>query len=182
MTRLAALLAAAAVALLSLPRGASAHGGSPLEKDPCRGSAGGRLIHFSAYQPERNPTEEYCADVPETGSAILVVDLVDRALRDVPLALRLERADGSLAFESPPRPYPDGVMNAKVEFESAGDYTVVVAFAAGGTVRFPVRVAKGISPLLLGVPLIALGAPLAYWLSRRRAPAAPVGARLAPVE
>jgi hypothetical protein len=180
VSRLAGLIVA--VALLASPRTSAAHGGSPLEKDPCRGEAGGRVIHFSAYQPEVNPTEEYCADVPATGSAILVVDLVDRALRTVPLALRLERADGSVAFESPARPHPDGVMNAKVEFEAPGDYAVVVAFAAGGSVRFPVRVAKGISPLLLGLPLIVLGAPLAYWLSRRRAPVSPGGARLAPVE
>ena len=158
---------ALAAALAAAPGAAGAHGGYTIENDPCVARIDGRPVHFSAYQPDRNPTEEYCDEIPEVGSAILVLDLVDRELRARPLAFRVERPDGSILLEVAEKTYPAGVVNAEAQFESAGSYRAVVAPSGGAEATFPLEVATGFSPLLLSIPLVLAAAPVLYWAARR---------------
>src|SRR5512138_2652444 len=111
---------------------AAAHGGSDMEEDPCMRLAGESMVHFSAYQPQYELKDQYCTEIPQAGETFLVVDLVDPALRNEPIGMRVMRgngkneAEGEIVADVRPIFHPDGVLRSEVRLDE-GLYTVVIA-------------------------------------------------------
>jgi hypothetical protein len=119
-------------AALSHPDVAAAHGGVNGEDDPCLRQVGERVVHFNAYQPQYQLKDQYCTDIPKEGDTVLVVDLVDPALRNEPIGMRVVRGKGSTETEDQivadirPSTHPDGVLRGEVRLDE-GLYTVTIA-------------------------------------------------------
>jgi hypothetical protein len=111
---------------------AAAHGTASGEDDPCIRQVGERVVHFNAYQPQYQLKDQYCTDIPKEGDTFLVVDLVDPALRNEPVGMRVVRGNGSTATEDQivadirPSTHPDGVLRGEVRLDE-GLYTVTIA-------------------------------------------------------
>lgn len=122
----------ALILLLALyhPDGVAAHGTASGEDDPCLRQVGERLVHFSAYQPQYQLRDQYCTDIPQEGETFLVVDLVDPALRNEPVWMRIVKgtneAEGELVADIHPSTHPDGVLRGEVRLDE-GLYTVILA-------------------------------------------------------
>lgn len=107
----------------------SAHGKVAMEEDSCMRRIGENMIHLSTYQPQVDEGGHYCTDIPKAGSTVLVIDLVDPALRDMPIGVKVIK--GSKASEGEPitnaRPalYQDGVISMSSALDP-GKYLVVV--------------------------------------------------------
>ena len=120
------------VAVLSHPDIAVAHGGVNGEDDPCLRKVGERVVHFNAYQPQYQLKDQYCTDIPKEGDTFLVVDLVDPALRNEPVGMRVVRGNGSTVTEDQivadirPSTHPDGILRGEVRLDE-GLYTVTIA-------------------------------------------------------
>lgn len=114
-----------------------AHGRVSLEEDPCVRQIGENMVHLSTYQPQYDESGHYCTDIPLAGETYLVIDLIDSALRNMPVALKVIRGnetDGETVLQQPAAYYPDGVINGIGVLEK-GLYSVVVT-------------AEGIPPLV----------------------------------
>ncbi|MEO8340564.1 MAG: hypothetical protein ABI604_12750 [Nitrospirota bacterium] len=120
------------VAVLCYPNGAAAHGGMNGEDDPCLRRVGENVVHFNAYQPQYALKDQYCTDIPREGETFLVVDLVDPALRNQPIGMRVVRGNGKNETDSQivadmrPSIHPDGVIRSEVRLDK-GLYTVTIA-------------------------------------------------------
>ena len=66
-----------------------AHGGVSIEDDRCILTAGPYIMHFTGFQPEQSQSEEFCEDIPNVGSAIIVLDYVDKPLRNMAVDFRI---------------------------------------------------------------------------------------------
>ena len=66
-----------------------AHGGVAIEDDRCVLKAGPYIMHFTGFQPEQSQSEEFCEDIPDVGSAIIVLDYIDKQLRDMAVDFRI---------------------------------------------------------------------------------------------
>ena len=119
------------VAALYDPGEAVAHGGVAMEVDPCVRQVGERAVHFSTYQPQYELKAQYCTDIPKTGETFLVVDLVDPALRNVPVGLRIMKGSGSNETEAQtvadwrPSHHPTGVISGETNLDE-GLYRVII--------------------------------------------------------
>ena len=119
------------VAALYHPGIAAAHGGADMEQDPCMRMAGESMVHFSAYQPQYEIKDQYCTEIPQEGETFLVVDLVDPALRNEPIGMRVMRgngkneAEGELVADVRPIFHPDGVLRSEVRLNE-GLYRVII--------------------------------------------------------
>lgn len=154
-----------------------AHGGASMDDDPCVGKAGTRAVHFSAYQPQFNPSGEYCADVPKSGPTIVVFDLIDPELRKLPLELKIVKTTGTSGealLKVPAKLYPAGVVNAEVDLSDSGEYAAVLTPENLPEVIFPLRVDMGFSTLVW-IPVIFAAAPVLYFWSRSRGMGPPPG-------
>jgi hypothetical protein len=122
----------ALILLLALyhPDGVAAHGTASGEDDPCLRRVGERLVHFSAYQPQYQLRDQYCTDIPQEGETFLVVDLVDLALRNEPVWMRVVKgtngAEGEIVADIRPSTHQDGVLRGEVKLDE-GLYTVILA-------------------------------------------------------
>jgi hypothetical protein len=129
MTRAGSLVLLLVAALY--PSAAVAHGGADLEVDPCVRWVGESAVHFNAYQPQYELKAHYCTDIPKTGETFLVVDLVDPALRNVPVGLRIVKGSGSNEAEAQtvadwrPSHHPTGVVSGETILEE-GLYRVII--------------------------------------------------------
>jgi hypothetical protein len=141
MTR-AGLMVLLLVAALYHPGVAAAHGSASGEDDPCLRRAGESLVHFSAYQPQHELKDQYCTDIPKEGDTFLVVDLVDLALRNEPVGMRVLKGNGSSEAEDQivadfrPRTHPDGVLRGEVRLDE-GLYRVIIASEKQNLMRHP---------------------------------------------
>ena len=159
------------VAALSLPGGAAAHGTVSGEDDPCLRHVGERVVHFNAYQPQYELTEQYCTDIPKAGDTFLVVDLVDPALRNEPVGMWIVKGSGSTATANQivadirPSTHLDGVLRGEVRLDE-GLYTVTIATDKQNLMRRPQyllrvhmtdyqKLARTMAVPLLGVLLVA---------------------------
>lgn len=106
----------------------------------CVVEKGHYTVHFSAYQQREHvegmPGKEfdpYCEDVPSTGKTTLVFDLLDRELREVPVAVRVveaeaaDRAEPRTVLYVPPTTYSNGIVTAEASFDRPGRYTAIVS-------------------------------------------------------
>ena len=140
-----------------------------MDLDPCIERAGVYLVHFSAYQPQEYATEEFCRSVPQTGSAILVFDLIDPELRKKSTAVRIieetNTAEPRLLLDIQARIYPSGVVNAEVNFDTPGQYTALMTVdGVDGAARFPIRVASLSNTTLVLIAGLLIGCGVGYYV------------------
>ena len=148
--------------------GAWAHGGLSMEQDMCKLTVGPYMMHFAGYQEDAQRTE-FCEDIPHKGPTIIVLDMVDSALRDLPVEFRIVRkTDGPVdaapvVYKLPPATYPRGTLMVRHDFMDDGDYVGLV-YAGDGQKHasvFPFAVGKPRGSVLhyvLGaLALLALG-------------------------
>jgi hypothetical protein len=144
---------AAAVGILTLFMGstASAHGSLTIDEDKCVLNVGGKIIHFSGYQPLSSRTTEFCEDIPSVGKTVVVMDLVDAELRDAEIEVKIVPATDSFDEASrapvvhvPFAKHPTGSISFSNEFKEPGDFIgLVTAGTKNGLVaRFPFSVGK----------------------------------------
>ena len=74
-----------------------AHGKVNLDADICVRNISGSMVHLSTYQPQYDPAAEYCTEIPKEGETLWVLDLVDQALRDMPVAIKSVKGSGALS-------------------------------------------------------------------------------------
>ena len=102
------------------------------EDDPCLRRVGEQVVHFNAYQPQYQVKEQYCTDIPKAGETFLVVDLVDPALRNEPVGMRVVKGSGNketddqIVADIRPSTHPDGILRGEVRLDE-GLYTVTIA-------------------------------------------------------
>ena len=166
---------------------ADAHGNVPLNQDSCvRGEQGSKL-HLSAYQPQNEPTAHYCSEIPVEGEVFFVVDLIDQALRNMPVTMRIVKGSNETEDETVSilrsDYYPDGVIGGRTNLEQ-GNYTVFITGESVPPVhyQYPLRVqqinyakliSSAIGPLIFSLLLVFLGYKLIRsqrvlkWLSSR---------------
>lgn len=108
---------------------AGAHGKVAMEEDSCMRRVGENMIHLSTYQPQVDEEGHYCTEIPKAGNAILVIDLVDPALREMPISLKVlqgSKADeGEAITNLRPAMYQDGVISTQSQL-AQGKYLVLV--------------------------------------------------------
>ena len=101
------------------------------------------MVHLSAYQPQFEPSAQYCTEIPKGGDTYLVVDLIDPALRDMPIGMRVIRGTSEAEDETVtylrPSYHPDGVIKGETSLDQ-GLYTVIIT-------------AEGLPPLRYQYPL-----------------------------
>lgn len=123
----------------------SAHGKVSLENDSCVRGIEGSMVHLSAYQPQYDPDAEYCSEIPNEGKTFWVIDLIDHALRDMPIAVRIVKGTGEKLSETVENFYstyhPDGVIKGESNLDG-GKYTVFVTGEGVPPVQYqyPLRV------------------------------------------
>ena len=124
---------------------AAAHGKVSLEEDSCVRRIGDSMVHLSAYQPQFEPSAQYCTEIPKGGDTHLVVDLVDQALRDMPVGMRIVRGTNETEDETVsfirPSVHPDGVIRGETSLDQ-GLYTVIITADGLPPMRYqyPLRV------------------------------------------
>lgn len=129
MTRVGSMVLLLVAALY--PGAALAHEGTDLEVDPCVRWVGKSAVHFNAYQPQYELKAQYCMDIPKTGETFLVIDLVDPALRNVPVGLRIVKGSGGNEAEAQtvadwrPSHHPTGVVSGETTLDE-GLYRVII--------------------------------------------------------
>jgi len=161
------------LAALSHPEYAAAHGAQSGEDDPCLRRIGERLIHFSAYQPQYELKDQYCTEIPKEGDTFLVVDLVDPALRNELVGMRVLKGNGSNEAEDQivadirPATHPDGVLRGEARLNE-GIYTVIISAEKENLMKRPqyrLRVhLTDYQKLVQSTVVPALGVLLAAWL------------------
>ena len=150
---------------------ASAHGTVSGEDDPCLRRVGERVVHFNAYQPQYELRGQYCTDIPQEGDTFLVVDLVDPALRNEPVGMRIVKGtnetEGELVADIRPSTHPDGVLRGEVRLDE-GLYTVILATEKQNLMRRPQYLLRvhmtDYQKLMRTVAIPLLGVLLVAWL------------------
>ena len=139
MTRVSFIVLLLVAALY--PGAAVAHEGADLDVDPCVRWVGESAVHLSSYQPQYELRAQYCTDIPKTGETFLVVDLVDPALRNVPVGLRIVKGSGSNEAEAQtvadwrPSHHPTGVVSGETTLEE-GLYRVIITAEGQKPLRY----------------------------------------------
>ena len=123
----------------------SAHGKVSLENDSCVRGVEGSMVHLSAYQPQYDPEAEYCTEIPHEGKTFWVIDLIDQALRDMPIAVKIVKGTGEKLSETVANfhstYHPEGVIKGESNLDG-GQYTVFVTGEGVPPVQYqyPLRV------------------------------------------
>jgi hypothetical protein len=176
MTRAGSMVLLLVAALY--PGAAAAHEGVDLEVDPCVRWVGESAVHFNAYQPQYELKAQYCTEIPKTGETFLVVDLVDPALRNVPVGLRIVKGiDGTEAqtvADWRPSHHPAGVVSGETTLDE-GLYRVIITAEGRNPLRYQYllrvqmtdyqKLVRTVAVPLIGVLLLAL---LLYKLVRSK--------------
>lgn len=106
-----------------------AHGKVAMEEDNCMRRIGENMIHLSTYQPQIDKEGHYCTDIPKAGNAILVIDLVDPELRDMPVGVKIIKGSNATEGEAitslRPALYEDGVISTQ-NVLNQGKYLVLI--------------------------------------------------------
>ena len=166
----------------------NAHGNVSLEQDSCVRGAQGSKVHLSTYQPQNEPTAHYCTEIPTEGETFFVVDLIDQALRNMPVTMRIVRGTSETEDETVSLLradyHPDGVIGGRTNLDQ-GNYTVFITGESVPPVhyQYPLRVQqinyakafqKAIGPTMALLVLTFIGYKLTKtkrvqsWLSSRR--------------
>ena len=161
------------VAVLSHPDVAAAHGAVNGEDDPCLRRIGEQVVHFNAYQPQYQVKDQYCTDIPQSGDIFLVVDLVDPALRNELVGMRVVKGNGSketddqIVADIRPSLHPDGVLRSEVRLDE-GLYTVTISTEKQNLMKRPQYLLRvhmtNYEQLVRTITIPLLGVLLAAWL------------------
>ena len=150
---------------------ANAHGNVSLEQDSCVQGTQGSKVHLSTYQPQNEPAGHYCTEIPTEGETFFVVDLIDQALRNMPVTMRIVRGTSETEDETVSLLHadyhPDGVIGGRTNLDQ-GTYTVFITGESVPPVhyQYPLRVQQinytklarsAIGPLVASLLLILLG-------------------------
>ena len=167
---------------------AGAHGKVSLEQDTCVRETQGSMVHLSMYQPQNEPSAQYCTEIPTEGETFFVVDLIDQALRNMPVAMRIVKGNSETEDETVSLLradyHPDGVIGGRTNLDK-GFYTVFITGESMPPVRYqyPLRVQQinyarvarsSMGPLIALLLLTLLGCKLVKskrmqnWLASRR--------------
>ena len=185
-------VASCVATLLSVSPG-WAHGGVSMDDDVCILTAGTYRAHFTGYQPEKRASQEFCEDIPEVSRAIIVLDYIDRPLRDMAVDFRIirdidnignsatyadlggpEQIEAATIFYEPPDVYKGGTITAQHDFVASGRYIGILTathLETGNSVAsvFPFAVGKTnymtYLPAALGIIAVLGGA---YYISGRK--------------
>lgn len=172
------VIGALAILPILLPSIAGAHGNVTMEEDTCVQRVGGNLVHFNAYQPQNEARAQYCTDIPGEGDTFLVVDLVDPALRNMPVGVRVVRGGLSEITEDetvaywPPAIHLDGVVRGEAKL-AKGLYKLIITPEGFSPSSYLLRVQqidyatiarKAIGPLTVVLLLVLIG----YELSKSK--------------
>ncbi|MGH7965059.1 MAG: hypothetical protein ACRERD_25150 [Candidatus Binatia bacterium] len=176
--RLAGTLLVFAFISLAAPRLCLGHGGVSIENDMCKLRAGPYVMHFTGYQPYSAPELEFCEDIPRTGLTLIVLDYLDSALRDLPVAARIIRDTGDesdleriTVYHKPAAVYPRGSFVIEHTFTEPGQFVGLVT--VGDQVsRFPFAVGtRGWRTMVLytffAIAALGIGGLLFLYASRR---------------
>lgn len=154
-----------------------AHGGLSMDQDMCKLTVGPYMMHFAGYQEDAQRTE-FCEDIPHKGPTIIVLDVVDLALRDLPIEFRIVRqAEGPLetapeVYKLAPAVYPKGTLMVRHDFLEDGDYVGLVYAGADRkhSSVFPFSVGKqgGYWKYTLGLLGLLLLAVIGLQVGRQR--------------
>ena len=107
----------------------AAHGKVSLENDVCVRMMAGSMVHLSTYQPQHDPQAEYCTEIPHEGETFWVLDLIDHALRTMPVDIKVVRGSGDSTGDTVASMYStshsDGVIKGAFNLDK-GNYTLLV--------------------------------------------------------
>lgn len=98
------------------------------EDDICVRKVGENMVRLSAYRPQNNLFGETCEEIPAAGETYLVVDLLDPAMRNIPVSLKVFRGaanEGETIAQVNAGYHPDGVISG-VGMLDKGLYSLVV--------------------------------------------------------
>ena len=123
-------------------------------EDSCIHSSDFYIVRFSAYyDPGQQASDvdylqRFCQAVPDTGPLIVVIDLMDKDVRDMPVKVKFvklneNRAKGeytSTIYESPYTKPTTGFIKNKVRFLNAGDYAAYVEIGEKSSLDYDVVV------------------------------------------
>lgn len=177
---------AGAILLLRVlaPAAAGAHGAVTMENDVCKMQIGRMFMHFTGYQPQ-NSRAEFCQDIPEVGRAVIVLDMVDKELRDIPISFEVVRTTGSgqisdfdavdrkdVIVKLDRKTYPSGAIRADMTFTEPGNYVGMVIADTGTPVvaTFPFAVGEsGLwrSMVIFVGALVFAAAAIFAWVRKR---------------
>ncbi len=108
---------------------ATAHGNVSLEADNCMRSMSGSMVHLSTYQPQFDPEAEYCTEIPKEGETMWALDLVDHALREMPIVIKIVKGSGEAISETVASwrsvNHHDGIIKGEFNLDQ-GQYTVFI--------------------------------------------------------
>lgn len=107
-----------------------AHGAEALEDDSCTRRSGEFMVHLSVYQPQVDITGHYCMNIPSAGNTVLVIDLVDPPLREMPIGVKLIKGnseEGEVLTQIRTAIYEDGVINTEQVLEEGKHLLVITA-------------------------------------------------------
>lgn len=157
--------------------------------DPCRKQVGASLLHLTLYQPHFDPDAEYCEEIPRAGKTVVVVDVTEGELRQVPISVEVVavNADGEsrTVLSLPPQVYPRGVADSEMVFDEGSDYVARVTVVQGAgkepqLLAFPIQVTAWyvamVKPALMVVGvLVFIGISFIRYHATSRQQAASVG-------
>lgn len=107
-----------------------AHGAEALEDDSCTRRSGENMVHLSVYQPQVDMAGHYCTNIPSAGNTVLVIDLVDPPLREMPISVKLIKGsseEGEVLTQIRTAIYEDGVINTEQALEEGKHLLVITA-------------------------------------------------------
>lgn len=134
----------------------SAHGGLSMGEDLCMLQVGPYYMHFSGYQKSKKgkgDPKEFCEDIPALAETYIVLDFIDKVLRDMKITIRFvsnvdlsadPENDGEAIVLLPEKIYSAGSIRIMHDFTESGYFVgIVTAITPSGellTSRFPFRV------------------------------------------
>lgn len=163
-----------------------AHGGVSVQEDVCIMKLGDLRSHFTGYIPEARSTQEFCEDIPETGTVIMVMDFMSDELRGMDVDFRIVRdvkeigrtatfgdlggpdaIQKATVYYLDPQKYPHGTLSAKHRFDEPGMFVgIVTARDSAGQVRtsvFPFSVGRKTYWSYVVAFLLAIGASVGLY-------------------
>jgi len=136
--------------------------------DLCRKQIGASLLHLTLYQPHFDPDAEYCEEIPRAGKTVVVVDVTEGELRQVPISVEVVAVNAAgesrTVLSLPPQVYPRGVADSEMVFEEGNDYVARVTVEQGAgkepqLLAFPIQVTAWyvamVKPALMVVGVLA---------------------------
>jgi len=142
---------------------AQAHGGVSLDQGQCVMKIGPDTMTFTGYQPQKS-REQFCDDIPDAGSTIIVLDAQNDELRDMAIEMRVlrnvgqkddnENMEANTEIYVAPKKYGTGTLNFDYNFQKQGNFIGLVKASSddGSKVyvsRFPFAVGETANKNLL---------------------------------